>query len=87
VYVVYCWKKTSDNNLEQQIYIKFCVKIDKNASETLSPLTLAYGEYAMKKLNVFEWHRRFKEGREDVQGDPRSGLIKTQRTDANAHIF
>jgi hypothetical protein len=37
----------------------------------------------MKKLSVFEWHRRFKEGREDVQDDPRSGQPKTQRTDAN----
>jgi len=37
----------------------------------------------MKKLSVFEWHRRFKEGREDVQDDPRSGQPKTQRTDSN----
>ena len=36
----------------------------------------------MKKSSVFEWHRRFKEGR-DVQDDPRSGQLKTQRTDAN----
>jgi len=37
----------------------------------------------MKKSNVFEWYRRFKEGQEDVQNDPRSGQPKTQRTDAN----
>jgi len=36
----------------------------------------------MKKWSVFEWHRRFKEGRENVQDDPRSGQPKTQRTDA-----
>jgi hypothetical protein len=30
----------SDKNLEQQIY----VKIGKSASETLAPLTLAYGK-------------------------------------------
>ena len=34
-------------------------------------------------MSVFEWHRRVKEGREDVQDDPRSGQPKTQRTDAN----
>jgi hypothetical protein len=44
---------------------------------------VAYGEYAMKKSSAFEWHRRFKEGREDVQNDPSSGQPKTQRTDAN----
>ena len=44
---------------------------------------MAYGEYAMKKLSVFEWHRGLKEGRENVQDDPRSGQTKSQRTDAN----
>jgi hypothetical protein len=37
----------------------------------------------MKKSSVFEWHRRFKEGQEDVQDDPRSGQPKMQRTDVN----
>jgi len=49
----------------------------------LALLTVAYGERAMKKSGVFQWHRRFKEGREDVQDDPRSGQPKTQSTDAN----
>jgi hypothetical protein len=49
----------SDKNLKQQINIKFCMKIGKSASETLAPLTLAHGEYAMKKSVVFEWHRLF----------------------------
>jgi AraC-like DNA-binding protein len=44
---------------------------------------VAYGEYAMKKSSVFEWYGWFKEGREDVQDDPRSGQPKTQRTDAD----
>jgi len=43
----------SYKNLEQQINIKFCVKIGKGASETLALLTVAYGEYAKKKLSVF----------------------------------
>ena len=73
----------SDKNLEQQINIKFCVKIRKSTSETLALLTVAYGEYVMKKSSVFEWHTRFEEGREDVQDDPRSGGPKTQSTDAN----
>jgi hypothetical protein len=33
-----------DKNLEQWIYIKFCVKIGISASETLALLTMAYGE-------------------------------------------
>jgi hypothetical protein len=52
----------SDKNLEQRINIKFCMKSGKSASETVALLTVAYGEYTMKKSSVFEWHRRFKEG-------------------------
>ena len=73
----------SDKNLKQRINIKFCVEIGESASETLAILTLAYGEYALKKSSVLEWHRLFKEGRENVQHDPRSGQPKTQRRDAN----
>jgi hypothetical protein len=69
--------------LEQRINIKFCVKIGRSASETLALLTVAIVENTMKKSSVFEWHRRFKEGRQDVQDDPRSGQSKTQRADAN----
>jgi hypothetical protein len=35
------------------INIKFCEKIGKSANETLALLTMAYGEYVMKKLSVF----------------------------------
>jgi transposase len=76
----------SDKNLLQQINIKFCVKIGKSATETLALLTVAYGEYTMKKQGVFEWHRRFKEGQGGVKDDPRSGQPKTQRTDANDRV-
>jgi len=55
--MVYSWRRKSDKNLEQRIKIKFCVKIGKSARETLALLTVAYGEYAMKKSSVFEWHR------------------------------
>jgi hypothetical protein len=58
--------KRSDKNLEQQINIKFCVRIGKSDSETLALLTVAYGEYNMNKSSVFEWYRRFKERQEDV---------------------
>jgi hypothetical protein len=44
---------------------------------------MLHNKYAVKKSSVFEWHWWFKEGREDVQDDPRSGQPKTQRTDAN----
>jgi hypothetical protein len=39
----------SDKNLKQWIIIEFCAKTGKSASEILALLTLAYGEYAMRK--------------------------------------
>jgi hypothetical protein len=50
----------SDKHLEQRINFKFCVKLGKSAGEKLTLLTVAYGEYGMKKSSVFEWHRRLK---------------------------
>jgi hypothetical protein len=44
--------KMSNKNLEQRIIITFCVKTGKSVSETLAILTVAYGEYGMKKSSV-----------------------------------
>jgi hypothetical protein len=54
--------KMGDKNLEQQINIKFCLKIGKSAGEMLALLTVVYGKHAMKNLSVSEWHRWLKEG-------------------------
>jgi hypothetical protein len=59
--------------LEQPINIKFCAKLGKGASETLQMLTEAYDVHAMGTSSVFEWHKSFKEGREDVKDDERTG--------------
>lgn len=72
-----------DKRLEQRINIKFCVKLGKSASETLQLLREAYGAAAMKKTSVFEWHKRFKKGRDDVKDDERPGRPRTRRTDEN----
>jgi hypothetical protein len=77
VSVVYC----CDKNLEQRINIEFCVKIGNSASETSALLTLAYGQYAVKKWSVFGWHKQFKE----AQDVPRSEQPKMQRTDATVN--
>jgi hypothetical protein len=76
----------SDKLLEQRINIKFCAKIGKSATETLQMLTEAYGADAMKMTSVFEWHRRFKEGREDEKDDERTGSLKTHQTDENCSL-
>lgn len=73
----------SDRYLEQRISIKFCVKLNKSASETHHLLKEAYGDEVMSRARVFNWHKRFKEGREDIRDDARSGRPVTHRTDEN----
>jgi hypothetical protein len=65
--------KMSDQFLEHQINIKFCVKLGKNASDTCAMQSEAYGGEAMKKSSIFEWHKQFKEGHENVEDGERSG--------------
>jgi hypothetical protein len=85
-YVFVPTEKMSDRLLEQRIKIKFCAKLDKSACEILQMLTEAYDADAMKTSSVFEWYKRFKEGREDVKDDERTGHLKTHRTDGNCSL-
>jgi len=41
--------------------------------ETYQLLQQAYGEDAMGRTQVFDWVRRFKEGRTPFESNPRSG--------------
>jgi hypothetical protein len=58
-------------NSEQQVNIKFLVKLKKTVTETFQLLTEAYGEECMSPARVFEWHKRFSEGRESMKDDDR----------------
>lgn len=42
-----------------------------------------FGDNAMSRARVFEWHKRFYEGREEVEDDERSGRPVTVRSDEN----
>ena len=37
----------------------------------------------LPRTRIFEWHKRFREGREDVEDDPKSGRPTTSRTNEN----
>ncbi|GBM33578.1 hypothetical protein AVEN_60915-1 [Araneus ventricosus] len=61
------------SSLEQRANMKFCVLIEKSPSETLLMLKKAYGNDAMKETTVYEWQKRFREGRTNIEDDPRTG--------------
>ncbi len=52
----------------------------KNATDTYGMLPTAFRPSSMNRASVFEWHKRFKEGRESVRDDERCGRCKEVRT-------
>ena len=81
----YCWwiskmQSGRENSLEERYAIKLCFKLGKNALETYGMLQTAFRPSCMNWASVFEWHKRFKEGRESVSDDERCGRSKEVRT-------
>ena len=66
--------------LEERYAIKSCFKLGKNATETYGMLQTAFKPSCMNRGSVFEWHKRFKEGREFMRDDERCGRSKEVRT-------
>ena len=75
------WKSKMESDiLEERYAIKFCFKLGKNATETYGMLQIAYGVSCMNWASVFEWHKRFKEGRKSMRDDERCGRSKKVNT-------
>ena len=62
-----------EDALEERYAIKFCFKLGKNASD-------CFWTILHESSISFEWHKRFKEGRESVRDDERFGRSKEVRT-------
>ena len=75
-----CWISNMqfgrENTLEERYAIKFSFKLEKNATETFGMLQIAFRPSCMNRVSVFEWHKRFKEGRESVLNDEWCGRSK-----------
>ena len=69
-----------EDTLEERCAIKFCFKLGKNVTETNGMLQTAFRPSYMNRAWVFEWHKRFKEGRESVRDDERCGRSKEVNT-------
>ena len=69
-----------EDPLEERYATKFCFKLGKNVTETYGMLQNAFRPCCMNRASVFEWHKRFKEGRESMRGDERCGGSKDVST-------
>lgn len=70
-------------NIEQRYAIKFCAKVGDSAKETHDKLVKVFGDEALSRAQVFRWHKDFKNGRESVKDELRSGRPVEIRTDNN----
>ena len=69
-----------EDTIEERYAIKFCFKLGKKATEMYGMLQTAFWLSCMNRAWVFEWHKRFKEGRESMQDDERCGRSKKVNT-------
>ena len=78
----YSWwiSKMQSDTLEERNAIKSCFKLGKNATKTYGMLQTSFGASCTNRASLFEWHKRFKEGRESVKDDERRGRSKEVNT-------
>ena len=69
-----------EGTLEEWYAIKFYFKLGKNAREKYGMLQTTFRPSCMNRASVFEWHKRFKEGRESVRDDESCGRSKEVNT-------
>ena len=69
-----------EDTLEERYAIKLSFKLGKNVTEIYGMLQTAFGPSCMNRVSVFEWHKRFKEGKESVRDDERCGRRKEVNT-------
>ena len=69
-----------EDTLKERYVIKFYFKLGKNTTETYGILQTAFGAFCMNRASVFEWHKRFTEGRESARDDERCGRSKEVNT-------
>ena len=67
---------------ERHVAIKFCCKVNFSATKAVELIQKAYGDAALSRTTIFEWHKRLREGRESVKDDERCGR-PTSWTDDN----
>jgi hypothetical protein len=65
--------------MEKRVIIKFCVKAGKTPTKIYDMLPTVYCDEALRFSSVFILFKRFKDGHEDLQDDPRSGRPSTAR--------
>ncbi|KFM68682.1 hypothetical protein X975_07064, partial [Stegodyphus mimosarum] len=56
-----------DADHEQRVNIKFCIKFGNTSNERWNMIMQAYAGEALSRSRVFEWYKRFHEGRDSCK--------------------
>ena len=67
------------STLKQPANIKFCVLLEKSSPEMLEMLKKACANDAIKRKAVYEFHKRFREGRTNIEFDMGLAFDKSRR--------
>lgn len=76
-------ESTRLTNLEHRAVIKFLTKSNKMAKDIFEEMSAVYGESGPSYSTVKRWSQLFRQGRESIEDDPRSGRPSTAVTDEN----
>lgn len=68
---------------EVRAVVKFLTKLEWKSTEIILNVKKVYGDSAPKKTTIYEWIKRFKEGRESLKDDDRSGKPVTSISEEN----
>ena len=72
----------NDNGTKNKHQI-FVTKFSITKTGILKMLQEVYGDFSKSRTTVFEWHKKFVEGRENMENDPKSGRLSTSQTNTN----
>jgi hypothetical protein len=61
--------------------------LGKTPTEIYEMLRTVCGDEALRRSSVFEWFKRFKDGRENLQDDPRSGVLQPLEMQTQSQMF
>ena len=69
-----------EDTSEERYAIKLCLSLEKMPEKRMECFRLLFDYSCMNRTSVFDWHKRFKEGRESLRDDDRCGRSKEVNT-------
>lgn len=72
-----------NTSVEQRIIIKFLSREGVKPAEILRRLTAQFAEKTLSRTQVYDWHKKFSDGRESVQNETHARRPRTSTSETN----